>query len=630
MTISSMMDIDEEIWRVYDEKKQVVLEASRLGDVEKTMSSAYDIWMYMNRFRNCDLRFYYDEDLHQAIQSLNKKKFESSTLLKPKKKYRIAFVISNFSDTGGASVPHRFILEHYQRNGVDFEQFVLVSNLSNKDDYKDTSSYKYLTDKVKLSGFEHLPVGMPWNEKANYIENWIRKNAIDFVVITPCPASLYAIASRPALVHAVLSQDCYTFTIGPGAGDYTFMVTTDQVFKYKFKAKDSENKIKVMMLPLHTTEFIDEAKPLDLSKFNIPDNAIVSATSNMWKVFFGDTESLLENIALLIRRHSNYHHVFIGTSRCSDNLDHFLNKNEDLRNNIHYIGPISNIYCVLKSIHFWINSFPTSGGSDIEAALVGIPSIELIANRNLNLHGAEFLRSHECDVISRDEFINLAERFIFDNTYRKELGEYLKHKISREFNKKRIIEDKIYGFFALQYEKMLNDVPELPGLGIDDSINYEKRIAIYSSFGQKNWSISERRIFLNDCMNNYPTRSFAWIKSIEDALSENDKVYFNEVVEKLEATKINDHRIHIMLALAYEDFGDIEPSLWHAKTSIHMAHYDFIPTRVAVSIYCRLTNEQEAFALMKEVGVDSILKNCSVGEWLEGQPIDVLPLYYNY
>ena len=117
-----------------------------------------------------------------------------------------------------------------------------------------------------------------------------------------------------------MSQDCYTYTIGPGAGDFTFLVTYDQIFKYDLKNKINENNFNVVMLPLHSKDYIQKSKPLNLNKFNIPKDAVISATSNMWKVCFGDNEVLLELIANLARKYPNYHHIFVGTERCLDNL----------------------------------------------------------------------------------------------------------------------------------------------------------------------------------------------------------------------------------------------------------------------------------------------------------------------
>ena len=180
----------------------------------------------------------------------------------------------------------------------------------------------------------------------------------------------------------------------------------------------------------------------------------------MWKTCFGDGEVLLEGIAKLIRLHPDYHHIFAGTARCLDNIEFFLNKNKDIKNNIHYLGPVRNIFRLLKTVDFWINSFPTSGGSDIESAIVGKPTIELLANRNLNLHGAEFLRSRECDTISLEEFVSLGTRFITDQEYRYDLGLYLKQKIKREFDKETIISEKIYKTFVNAYNKKLKKIED--------------------------------------------------------------------------------------------------------------------------------------------------------------------------
>ncbi len=70
----------------------------------------------------------------------------------------------------------------------------------------------------------------------------------------------------------------------------------------------------------------------------VPENAVLSASSNMWKSFFGDTSTLMEGIAALIRRFPHYHHIFIGTERCRDSLDFFLNRNPDIASNVRYIG----------------------------------------------------------------------------------------------------------------------------------------------------------------------------------------------------------------------------------------------------------------------------------------------------
>ena len=77
-------------------------------------------------------------------------------------------------------------------------------------------------------------------------------------------------------------------------------------------------------------------------------------------------------------------------------------------------------------------------------AKIGKPSIDIAINRNLDLHPAEFLSSNECTVISLAEFVDLGSRFIEDEEYRNNLGQYLKAKVSREFNKERLVNNRIY------------------------------------------------------------------------------------------------------------------------------------------------------------------------------------------
>jgi len=625
-----MSATDQKIFDIYSDHKARILASSAQGDAEACMSGVFDLWMFMNRFRNCDLQFYFDEDLHDAIKALNPRLHDRSPLLKPKSKFKIAFIVTNFVDTGGASIPHRFMLEKYEDQDVSFEQYVLVSNLSHKSEYKSTNTYKYMTENVDIKEFEHLPPGMSWLEKGQYIENWITERDIDFVYMAPCPASIYAIASRPALVHSVMSQDCYTFTIGPGAGDFTYMVTTDQVFKYRFQRQAAEKHVKVVMLPLHTGAYIDDAKPLGLSQYGIPDTATVSATTNMWKSCFGDSEVLLDGIAHLIRKHPNYHHIFAGTPRCLDNVEAFLSKNPDVKSNMHFIGEVKNIYRLLKAVDFWVNSFPTSGGSDIEAALVNKPTIEFIANRNLNLHGAEFLRSRECDVFSMEEFIQLAERFITDPQYREDLGRFLNNKITREFDKHSIIKSKIYDVFLQTFDALLTPSAKLPEIGLDDTIEYEKRIALYNAHGRKEWGTLERREFLDDCRKSFPTRPFAWIKALEEAIESRNQVRLEAVHTECSDLLLTDHRINVLLALGYETLEQIDKAEFHAQKALEQAKYDPIPARVAARLFVRNQNTHAALQACQKIPGLETTTDEELKTSLATLPADTFPLYYNY
>ncbi len=611
-------EADAEIFRIYRERLDEIRRHAANGEAEACLARTFDLWMFMNRFRNCDLGNYFDEDLHAAIASLNPRRFDTAHLLKPKSEFRIAFIVTNLVDTGGASVPHRFMLERPSDGAVRFRQYVLDSNLRDRTDYEETESYRYLEDNVDLEEFTHVPAGMSWIEKGEFIERWLYEREIDFVVAAPCPATLYAIASRPALIHGILDQNCYCFTLGPGAGDVTFLVTTDQVFKYRFSPPDVERQIKVVMLPLHAGNYIEDAVPLERAAIGVPEDAVVSGSTNLWKTCFGDTEILLEGIAALIRRFPHYHHVFAGTPRCLDNLEFFLNRNPDLRGNIHFIGTVRNIYRFLKAVDFWINSFPTSGGSDIECAMVGKPTIEFLANRNLNLHGAEFLRSRECDVVSLDEFVELGARFITDPAYRDDLGEFLKAKISREFDKERIVADKIYGTFLRAFDEKLGDAPALPGLDLARTMAYEKCIGLYNAHGRRNWDAERRWTWLEVCRAEYPEKPFAWIKAIEEAMRTDDAGRLDGLVAALDGDLLKDLRIHVMLALAFDRFGDTERAIEHALEASGLAIYDETARRVAARLLIKAGRGDEAAALCPDAGDIAAL------------PADEPPIYYDY
>ncbi len=626
--------LDAQIQAIYEEKKAEALSLSAAGHAEACLAKVFELWMFMNRFRNCDLQVYFDEELHDAIARLNAKRFDTSARLREKSEFRIAFIIGGLNDTGGASIPHRFMLERYPGDDIRFRQFVLVTNLGNSNDYETTETYRYLREKVALDEFSHFPPGLSWLEKGQRLEQWLYEREIDFVYAVPCPATLYALASRPAIIHGVMSQDCYTFALGPGAGDFTFLVTTDQVFKYRFRDAAAGHRMKIVMLPLHSHEYAERAAPLSRTEFGIPDAAVISASTNLWKSCFGDSEILLDGIAALIRKFPRYHHVFAGTPRCLDNLEYFLNKNRDLHDRIHFIGPIKNIYRLINMIDFWVNSFPTSGGSDIECALVGKPTIEILFNRNLNLHGAEFLRSRECDVISLDEFVELGTRLITDPYYREDLGNFLKGKIGREFDKGRIVKERIYDVFVDEFRRRLECRPQMPAwnLHLEDTIAYEKRIALYNAYGREHWALDRRRDRLEAWTLEFPSRPFAWIKSLEEAVLAEDPGWFAETVERLGGDLLRDHRIQVMLALGHDLFGDQERSLDHARRAASLAIYDDIPARVAARLlvkHGRLAEAAAACPAPQGQGSQGVDEG-NVVDILAGLATDRLPLYYDY
>lgn len=556
-----MNNIDSLILEEYNSMKEKMRSEVAAKKVNDALQTYMDAWMYMNRYRNCDLQFYFDEELNELCSALNPLRFSDKHVLTKKKKYKICFITQSFSNTGGASVAHRFMLENPDVNGVEFEQYFLSTNFSNLKDFEQFSSYKYLKEEHNLKEFEIMKPGMSLEEKGNYIQDWILKREIDFVVASPDPAIMYALASKPAPVIGILSQDTHTYTIGPGMGDITFIVATDQVFKYKFKLKGAEHSFKVLMLPLHPESYIQEAPKTDLSKWNIPENATVSASTNMWKSMFGDTSYFMDSLALLLRANPEHHHLFVGSKRCYDFLENYLAKNEDIKRRIHYVGVYENVYSILRETDFLINSFPVSGGSDIEIACLGKPTIEFLMNRNLTIHGYEFLRSRECEVVSAEELLSLGSKFIRDPIYREELGSYLKGKVKIEFNKEKILSEKLYGAFLEKYEEKLSQVSAYPDVDLEDAISYEKLISYYNTILIKKGSLKERSVYLESMMTRFPQRAFAWIKLFELLVATNDNVKIRSFFDGLSADHKKDFRFWVILSKFHADQGDLDSAM---------------------------------------------------------------------
>ena len=171
------------------------------------------------------------------------------------------------------------------------------------------------------------------------------------------PSNYVCYGWQPCSIQGILSQDCYCFTLGPGAFDLTFLCCNDQIYKYKYNKVENYNKNKVIYLPLHDQKYVNEAKPIPKNKFNLKKDTIISASSNMWKSFFGDEDSFLNILKEIIKDNPKYHHFFIGTVRGYDTLQAFIKKNPEVKNNIHYVGEIKNIFTLLKTIDFGLILF---------------------------------------------------------------------------------------------------------------------------------------------------------------------------------------------------------------------------------------------------------------------------------
>jgi len=274
-----------------------------------------------------------------------------------------------------------------------------------------------------------------------------------------------------------------------------------------------------------------------------------------------------DSIRDLIVDNKNYHHIFAGTSRCLDNLIVYINKYPFLKNKIHFVGEIKNIYCLLKNIDFFINSFPTSGGSDIEAAYVGKPSIEFIHNRNLTLHPTEFLSSIECIVTNKFEFKKIATKLISNQDYRNDLGNYLKTRVTREYNKDIIVKENILDTFIEKYNKKLEDKKINNISSFSECIDYEKNIAFFNSYVRYHFKKEKKYSFLNHLINKYPNNPFAWIKLFEETIINMDLKLFNFLLNNLSKEFKYDGRILLMISLNYYFFSDYKKSLEFLKKS---------------------------------------------------------------
>ena len=570
MNFISERNISEEVDQIFKKEKKKIIDFSLTNKPEDCMATVYDLWMFMNRYRNCDLQYYFDEDIHNALKILNPKKLFPKIKKKKTKNFRLAYILTNIVDTGSASVPHRFMMNKKNADLNDIKQFVLVTNLRNRNDQTETEGYRYLKTEIVPEVIDHFQSGLTWVEKYKKIENWIVKNKIDFVIASPCPAAMSALASNPAVVQGVLSQDCYCFTLGPGAFDITFYVTNDQVYKYNFKNENHLENVKITYLPLHSEKFVKEAQKINRKELDIPDNAIISASTNMWKSSFGDTEIFFDMIKDLILENKNYHHIFAGTSRCLDNLTVYINKYPYLEKNIHFIGEVKNIYSLLKTIDFFINSFPTSGGSDIEAAHVGKPTIEFIHSRNLTLHPTEFLSSRECIVTNKLEFKKLANKLINNVTYRIDLGTYLQKRVKREYNKTTILKECVLDTFIEKYKQKLSNYKSNDKANFQETINYEKSIAYYNSFITNNFNLNKRISFLKNLIKFYPNKPFAWIKLFELSIIKLDQNLFSLLLRDIYKDHKFDGRVLLMISLNYSFFGDYKNSLKFKEKSNFM------------------------------------------------------------
>lgn len=557
----------------YERRISAIESASIFGAIEECLQETYNLWMFMNRFRNCDLNLYYSDRVHAAIKVLAGKSSKGE-LSRPSKAggktIRMGLILNNLVDTGGASFPHRFMLpkNEISNRSYSFEHHVLVSNLRERSDYRDTESYKYLKAHIVPETFTHFSRFHSWEDKAEQIKNWILAHKIDFLITSPCPAALFIMAHALVPKQAVLSQDCYTFTLGPNFTDVTFLVTMDQLFKYGRPPLGS--RYKYLSLPLHDEKYAEAAKAVDLKPLGIGGYKTVSGSSNMWKSFYGGSQILIGLIADGLRRNCSHHHLFVGTARCLSDLENFKRLNPDIASRLHFVGEQKNIYGILKSCSFWINSFPTSGGSDIEAALVGVPSIEFVANRDLTLHAVEFLNSRECMVTDYGQFAKLFDQFCTDDTYREDLGMHLKSSVRREFNRRQILNSGIYDF-AVESLDELNLYAGDSGQVFEELASVLELEKFHSLASKIDHTSDYYEQMIMDAKESCPEAGLVWYYALRFSILRVDEGGFYQQLSQIPQKHLSNDKLNCLRCLGYALYED-----WQSQIENFISLFDSV------------------------------------------------------
>lgn len=417
---------------------------------EKFLQSINDYWIFLNNFRNLSIRFYDDPKIARLFCRFFKLEKKLLKKTHEKKSFNLGVILVNINDTGTASVLKRFIEKKMIISGKKIITKVLILH-ENINKFKDTDQHSYAIKNFQ-SNYSLFSINKKKQiEKSTIVTKWLKKNEIDFCFSPNHPFVNSSIRKNNILVHGVQSQDHHTFSPLPNIGDISFFLSNDQIFKYKSKPK----KYLITGLPKLDKEFLIKSKSLKKQNFKLPKNSVISATTNLEKCLIGNNPFFLNLIGSLCRKNKNYKHLFIGTQRCKDYLDDYLKKNKDLKKKIIFIGPIKNIFSVLKMIDFFINSFPISGGSSIEAGFVKKPSIDFIWDKDLTIHPLQIYSNPKTTVYNDEEFLRVCQKLITSKTFRKSNG-LIAYNTLKGFDNKKEIFYKICKKFLESYDEKIN------------------------------------------------------------------------------------------------------------------------------------------------------------------------------
>lgn len=409
-------------------------ELSYIKDHNTKLNKIYNFWISFNSFRHCDHGLLYSENIIKFFNSLNKKKLH----LKKKINYRLAYITDKFNLTGGVSFPLKIIYEGNVFKDKKFDNFFYYNG---KLDYNN-HHYKYLIKYCKIKKVisnENLK-NETLLQQGEKLCHWLTKNKIDIVIAKPSVPILYGVCKSSVSFKAFTAHDWHTFSLAPGIGNVTLGMTYEQLYNYgdKFHIINAH-------LGLPNTKFIDSVKKVNLKKYNIPNNAIVSMTSNVDKCVALNSNFYLENLELILKKFKKLHHLFVSTKRSEDLLKRKI-RDKSLLDRVHFIGNFDNIYEILRSVDLYINSAPVSGAVNIEAALCKVPSINLITiSRRLSGHGLELGCNPNSIVSNKVEFLELASKIIMNKKFKKKLIEE-NYMFAKFFLKNNIYENKIFPY----------------------------------------------------------------------------------------------------------------------------------------------------------------------------------------
>ena len=168
----------------------------------------------------------------------------------------------------------------------------------------------------------------------------------------------------------------------------------------------------------------------------------------------------------------------------------------------------------------------------------------------------------------------------------------------------------------------------MPTLNLKPTLDYEKRISLYNSYGLKNWSEDKKEGWLKECTVDYPNKSFAWIKLLENAIINEKLDKFKSIEAELRKNNIVDYRINLYLSIGYFVFKEPVKSLEIIMKIIELVDNDEIPLKIALIIFLKFDQQEKALEILESKKKN--LKINNLEDLIDVEIKSLFPLYYNY